>query len=83
MFEKLLQKIFSGSSYQNIGFEELRSLLLTLGFTVRIKGSHHIYFKSGIAEILNLQPIGSKAKSYQVKQAREIIIKYKLVKTDE
>ena len=31
-----------------------------------------------VKEILNLQPIGSKAKAYQVKQIRNIIIKYKL-----
>lgn len=78
-FEKLVQKILSGSSDKNIGFEELRTLLLTLGFSERVKGSHHIYFKSGVAEILNLQPIGSKAKPYQVKQVREVIIKYKLI----
>jgi len=32
----------------------------------------------GIAEILNLQPIGSKAKAYQVKQVRNVILSYKL-----
>jgi hypothetical protein len=31
----------------------------------------------GVEEILNLQPVGSKAKAYQVKQVREIILKYK------
>jgi hypothetical protein len=29
-------------------------------------------------EIINIQPDGSKAKPYQVKQIREIIVKYKL-----
>jgi len=49
-----------------------------LGFQERIKGSHHIFWKEGVAEIINLQPAGSKAKPYQVKQVRTIILKYKL-----
>ena len=43
-----------------------------------IKGSHHIFFKSGIEEIINIQPDNGKAKAYQVKQIRELIVKYKL-----
>ena len=78
-FEKLVQKILSGGSDTNIGFEDLRTLLLSLEFSERIKGSHPIYFKTGIAEIVNLQPNGSKAKAYQVKQVREMLIKYKLI----
>jgi len=43
-----------------------------------MKGSHHIYYKEGIVEIINIQPKGNKAKDYQVKQVRNIILKYKL-----
>lgn len=82
-FEKLVRKILSGSSDKNIDFEDLRMLLLSLNFNERIKGSHHIYSKAGVAEIINLQPMGAKAKPYQVKQVREIIIKYKLINADE
>ena len=32
----------------------------------------------GVEEILNLQPKGAKAKPYQVKQVRNLILKYKL-----
>jgi hypothetical protein len=32
----------------------------------------------GVEEILNLQPGGGKAKSYQVKQVRILILKYDL-----
>ncbi len=49
-----------------------------LGFDERVRGSHHIFTKEGIEEITNLQPIGSRAKAYQVKQVRGIILKYKL-----
>ena len=50
-----------------------------IGFAQRIKGSHHIFSKEGIEEIINLQPVlGGKAKPYQVKQVRNLILKYKL-----
>ena len=55
---------------------ELQNLLKTLGFECRIKGDHFIYYKKGIAEIINIQPEGNKAKAYQVKQVRNLILKY-------
>jgi predicted RNA binding protein YcfA (HicA-like mRNA interferase family) len=62
----------------NIKFSELQKVLDTLGFECRIKGDHFIYTKDGITEIINVQPKGNTAKAYQVKQLRELIIKYKL-----
>ncbi len=76
--DKLLQKILSGTSDNNISFQELMSLLSFLGFEMRTKGSHHIFYKKGVEEIINLQPKGNKAKHYQVKQVRSIILKYQL-----
>jgi predicted RNA binding protein YcfA (HicA-like mRNA interferase family) len=76
--KKLLTKILIGSSDANIGFEGLCNLLGKLGFYLRIKGSHHIFTKDNIEEILNLQSLNDKAKAYQVKQVREIILKYQL-----
>jgi len=83
--EKTLDRILRGSSDANISFQELRKLLLQLGFSERIRGSHYIYAKTDITEIVNLQPIGNKAKPYQVKQVRNIIITYGLagVQQDE
>lgn len=52
---KLLEKILRGTSDANISFNALRQLLLQLGFDERIRGSHHIFVKQGIEEILNLQ----------------------------
>lgn len=75
---KILINILRGQADSNINFEDLRRLLLYLDFEERIKGSHHIYSKAGIDEILNLQPKGNNAKSYQVKQVRLLILKYKL-----
>ncbi len=76
--DKLLTKILSGTSDANTQFDGLCQLLRNLGFEERIKGSHHIFTKDDIAEILNLQPKGSQAKQYQVKQVRMVILKYKL-----
>jgi predicted RNA binding protein YcfA (HicA-like mRNA interferase family) len=76
--EKVLEKILRGTSDANIGFDGLRQLLKNAGFDERIRGSHHIYTKSDVIEIINLQPKGSKAKAYQVKQVRNLILKYKL-----
>ena len=52
---------------------------MNLGFKERIKGAHHIFTKDGVAEIINIQPLkDGKAKAYQVKQIRGIIIRYEL-----
>ena len=77
-YDKLLIKILRGTSDQNIDFEELRKLLLKFGFEERIKGSHHILTKDGIEDILNIQPKSGKAKAYQVKQIRNLIVKHRL-----
>ena len=76
--EKLLNQILRGNSDRNIEFQPLISLLKTLGFAERIKGSHHIFSRVDVEEILNLQPLGNHAKPYQVKQVRTVIVKYGL-----
>lgn len=81
--EKVLIQILRGTSDANIPFDGLRGLLKYLGFEERIRSSHHIFTKDGIEEILNIQPKGSKAKPYQVKQVRTIILKYKLELEEE
>lgn len=64
---------------KNIRFQDLVKLLNDFGFSVRIKGDHYIYYREGVEEIINLQPLkDGKAKAYQVKQGRGIIFKYKL-----
>jgi len=77
-YEKLITTILSGRSDQSIRFSELTHLLSAMGFDERINGDHHIFYMQGIEEILNLQPKGSQAKAYQVKQVRNLILKYRL-----
>jgi hypothetical protein len=76
--KRLLLQVLQGTSDANIRFDDLRSLLTTLGFVERVKGSHHIFARPDVMEILNLQPRGSLAKPYQVKQVRTVIVRYKL-----
>lgn len=77
-YEKLLLRILCGTQDSNIAFSDLQKLLTLLGFIVRIKGDHFIYTRDDIDEIINIQPKGNKAKPYQVKQVRNIILKYQL-----
>lgn len=76
--EKLFYSIMSGTQDRNIKFTDLQKILEVLGFQCRIKGDHFIYWRDGIDEIINIQPDGNKAKPYQVKQIRNIILKYGL-----
>jgi predicted RNA binding protein YcfA (HicA-like mRNA interferase family) len=75
---KILNQILRGTSDANISFAGLCQLLRELGFEERIRGSHHIFTKNDVEEILNVQAKQAKAKSYQVKQVRSVILKYKL-----
>jgi predicted RNA binding protein YcfA (HicA-like mRNA interferase family) len=77
-YEKLLQRILTGTSDNNIKFLELCQLLNRLGFDERIRGDHYIFTKDNVEEIINIQPQGSKAKGYQVRQIRNLIVKYGL-----
>jgi len=75
---KTLRRLLSGTSDAAIGFDDLCSLLESLGFDKRVKGSHHLFRKAGVEERINLQREGNNAKPYQVKQVRAVILKYKL-----
>lgn len=77
-FEKVLQRVLSGESDANIPFDDLCLLLKRLGFKEHISGSHHNFRKEGVRKILTRQPQRNKAKRYQVRQVREIILEYKL-----
>lgn len=76
--EKLLLQVLCGTKDKNIAFNDLCNLLEELGFSVRIKGGHHIFFKDDVDEIINIQAVGKLAKPYQVKQIRNIILKYRM-----
>ena len=77
--DKLVLRLLSGFADANIDFEELRELLMRLGFQERIRGSHHIFRRQGVEEKINLQRDGAKAKPYQVRQVRNVLVNYRLV----
>jgi hypothetical protein len=73
-----LRQVLSGASDAGIRFDDLCSLLESLGFEKRTKGSHNIFRKAGVDEKINLQRDGNNAKPYQVKQVRAILLLHKL-----
>jgi hypothetical protein len=77
-WDKLVEQILRGTSDANIAFDDLCGLLERLGFERRTRGSHNVFRKAGIGEMPNLQRAGGKAKPYQVRQVRAIILKYRL-----
>ncbi|WP_211320082.1 hypothetical protein [Dyadobacter jejuensis] len=80
--EKLLLKLLSGNSDNNFSIDELKIILLQLGFyEIKGAGSHTLYKMDGIDDLINIQSVkGGQAKAYQIRQIRNIIIKHKLVK---
>ena len=79
----LLRQIGGARADANVSFSELIALLEALGFEKHVRGDHHILWKAGMIEIINLQPKRGKAKPYQVKQVRSILRRYKLGLDDE
>ncbi len=75
--EKTLTRVLSGRADANPRFADLQRALDSRGFRHRVKGGHHICWKSGIEEMINRQPLpGGGAKPYQVKQVRQLITRY-------
>jgi predicted RNA binding protein YcfA (HicA-like mRNA interferase family) len=71
------EKLLLGASDANLDFENVCTMLRHLGFSERqTRGSHRIFHKEGVAEIINLQPRGREGKPYQMKQIRQIMLKY-------
>ena len=79
---KLLKKLLFGS--KNVKFSEVASVAEAFGFKLdRINGSHHIYVRSDVPELVNLQEVKGKAKPYQVRQLLKIIEIHNLKMEDE
>ncbi len=76
--DKDLARVLDPASDAGISFEMLVHVLKRLGFDVRVRGSHHVFFKDGVVEIIDLQRRGSMAKPYQVRQVRRVILQYNL-----
>ena len=78
-WDKFRVRLIGGQSDANIEFADLIGYLKRLGFEERIHGSHYILYREGLEEIFNLQTLpNGKAKIYQVRQARGVIVGYRL-----
>lgn len=79
-YAKLLDRLLSGTADRSFRFDDLCTLLERLGFDERRRpGSHRIFTRADVADILNLQPRrGREAKPYQVRQVRDVVVKYGL-----
>jgi hypothetical protein len=76
---KIFERVLSGNADHALRFSELCALLRRLGFDERVRGSHHIFSRDGVEEILNLQPLpAGGAKPYQVRQVRKVLLRYAL-----
>lgn len=74
---KLLKKILAGS--QNVRFDEMVMLTEAFGFRLaRVSGSHHIFVRPGVRELVNLQNVKGQAKPYQVRQFLRLVERYNL-----
>ena len=79
---KLLLKIIGGS--KNIRFAEMVNLVEGFGFKLsRTEGSHHIFTRPDILELLNLQDVKGQAKPYQMRQFLKLVEKHNLKLEDE
>jgi hypothetical protein len=75
---KLVDQIVRGTGDANVPFDDLCHLLQRMGFLKRSRGSHNVFRMAGVPEKPNLQRAGVNAKPYQVRQVRDIIVRYRL-----
>lgn len=69
---------------KNVRFAAICRAAEVFGFRHRGgKGSHRIYVKDGVREMLNFQNVKGKAKPYQVKQFLKVVDKYKLLEKED
>lgn len=74
-FKKLYDRIIN-KKIDSVNFPDLQYFLEKFDFDQRVEGDHFIYYKKGISEIINIQSDGNMAKPYQVRQIRNIVVKY-------
>jgi hypothetical protein len=80
---KLLNRIVGGA-VTNVSFSDLVVLLEALGFQeVGGRGSHRVFTRLGVVEILTRQEVRGQAKPYQVRQVAAMVRRYNLQLEDE
>ncbi|MEW6266461.1 MAG: type II toxin-antitoxin system HicA family toxin [Thermodesulfobacteriota bacterium] len=80
---KLLARLALGN-LENVAFGEIVQLVEGFGFSLlRVRGSHHIFGRPGIKELVNLQEVKGQAKPYQIRQFLRLVERYNINMEDE
>jgi predicted RNA binding protein YcfA (HicA-like mRNA interferase family) len=67
----------------SVPFRDFEKLVLAFGFThQRTTGSHRQYAHRDVPVVVNIQPRGKDAKSYQIQQFLAICTEYELTLDD-
>jgi predicted RNA binding protein YcfA (HicA-like mRNA interferase family) len=75
---KLLRKLARGA-LQNVAFTDMVNLVEGFGFRLARKaGSHHIFVRPEVPELVNLQNVKGEAKPYQVRQFLQVVERHNL-----
>ena len=80
---RLLSRLLRGD-LANVSFADLQRLVEAFGFELRrTSGSHHIFVRCNVPELLNLQDVHGQAKPYQTRQFLRLVERYALRMEDE
>lgn len=75
---RLLRRLERGA-LTNVGFRDITGLVEAFGFRLRrVSGSHHIYARPGVPELVNLQEVKGQAKPFQIRQFLRLVERYSL-----
>jgi len=71
--EQLLIR-FARGEFKNVSLRDFQRFLEHYSFRLaRVTGSHHIYTRSDLREIVNLQDVNGEAKPSQIRQVIKLI----------
>ena len=80
---RLLARLARGD-LRNVAFDDACRLLGDLGFAqLRVRGSHQVFGRPEVPELINLQDVGGQAKPYQLRQLVRLIERYDLELEDD
>jgi predicted RNA binding protein YcfA (HicA-like mRNA interferase family) len=80
---RLLIRILNGARH-NVRFADMVDLIEGFGFhESRVSGSHHVFARPDIPELINVQDVGGEAKPYQIRQFLKLVEQYNLLLTDD
>ena len=64
---KFLLKIYNNN--KNVNFDDFVTLVEAFGFSrIRVRGSHNIFARDDVKDLVNIQNDNGQAKPYQIKQ---------------